>query len=173
MPGAYAGIMSIRMVVTAAHEAARGPRPRGGPAEVDAYLDLLRTGGGGRAFLKIMRGFERTRAKRDLYRRVLGDGRYPVRVVWGASDPALKLATEGEAARRAAGAGTIHTLPAKHFPQEDQAPAVAGPIARLAGPDARKQALVPPGPRPVARSCQSRASCRATAAGRADCRQGR
>src|SRR5262249_38515298 len=94
-------------------------------AEVDAYLDLLRTGDGGQAFWKIMRGFERTRAKRDLYHRVLGDGRYPVQVVWGASDPTLKLTVEGETARRAAGVGTIRTLPAKHFLQEDQAPAVA------------------------------------------------
>src|SRR5215470_17306261 len=100
-------------------------------AEVDAYVDLLRIGDGGRAFLKIMRGFERTRAKRDLYRRVLGDGRYPVQVVWGAHDPALKLAAEGEAARRAAGADKIHTVPAKHFLQEDQAPAVAEHIARI------------------------------------------
>ncbi len=106
-------------------------------AEVDAYLDLLRLGDGGRAFLKIMRGFERTRAKRDLYRRVLGDGRYPVQVVWGAYDPALKLTAEGEAARRAAGADTIHTVPAKHFLQEDQAPAIAGHIARMVRPDAR------------------------------------
>ena len=101
-------------------------------AEVDAYVDLLRIGDGGRAFLKIMRGFERTRAKRDLYLRVLGDGRYPVQVVWGANDPALKLAAEGEAARRAAGADKIHTVPAKHFLQEDQAPAVAEHIARIA-----------------------------------------
>ena len=55
-----------------------------------------------------MHGFERTRAKRDLYRRVLGDGRYPVQLVWDAHDPTLT--TEGKAARRAAGAGTIHTL---------------------------------------------------------------
>jgi haloalkane dehalogenase len=81
--------------------------------------------------LKIMRGFERTRAKRDLYHRVLGDRRYPVQIVWGANDPVLKLTTEGEAARRAAGADTIHTLPAKHFLQEDQAPAVAEHIARI------------------------------------------
>jgi pimeloyl-ACP methyl ester carboxylesterase len=100
-------------------------------AEVDAYLDLLRLGDGGQAFLKIMRGFERTRAKRDLYHRVLGDRRYPVQVVWGASDPALKLTTEGEAARRAAGLEKIHTLPARHFLQEDQAPAVAEHIARI------------------------------------------
>jgi pimeloyl-ACP methyl ester carboxylesterase len=81
--------------------------------------------------LKIMRGFERTRAKRDLYRRVLGDGRYPVQVIWGANDPALKLTVEGEAARRAAGADKIHTVPARHFLQEDQAPAIADQIARM------------------------------------------
>jgi pimeloyl-ACP methyl ester carboxylesterase len=38
---------------------------------------------GGRAFLKIMRGFERTAVKRDLYRSVLAGDRYPVQVVWG------------------------------------------------------------------------------------------
>jgi len=102
------------------------------PAEVDAYVDLLRIGDGGHAFLKIMRGFERTRAKRELYFRVLRDDRYPVQVVWGANDPALKLAAEGEAARRAAGVDKIHTLPAKHFLQEDQAAAVAEHIARIA-----------------------------------------
>jgi len=101
-------------------------------AEVDAHVDLLRLGDGGHAFLKIMRGFERIRAKRDRYLRVLGDGRYPVQVVWGANDPALKLTLEGEAARRAAGADKIHTVPARHFLQEDQAPAVAEHIARLA-----------------------------------------
>jgi pimeloyl-ACP methyl ester carboxylesterase len=100
-------------------------------AEIDAYLDLLRIGDGGQAFLKIMRGFERTRAKRDLYRRVLGSGRYPVQVVWGANDPTLKLTTEGEAVRRAAGADKIHTVPTRHFLQEDQAPAVAEHIARI------------------------------------------
>jgi haloalkane dehalogenase len=89
-------------------------------------------GDGGHAFLKIMRGFERTRAKRDLYTGVLGEDRYPVQIVWGANDTVLKLAAEGEAARRAAGAEKIHTVLAKHFLQEDQAPAVAGHIARLA-----------------------------------------
>ena len=51
-------------------------------AEIDAYIDLLRMTDGGRAFLKIMSGFERTRAKRDPYVRVPGDKRYPVQVVW-------------------------------------------------------------------------------------------
>ncbi len=101
-------------------------------AEIDAYVDLLKREDGGRAFLKIMRGFERTAAKRDLYRSVLAGDRYPVQVVWGARDPALKIDTHGEAARRAAGVDTIHRLPGKHFLQEDQAPAIADLVAAVA-----------------------------------------
>jgi haloalkane dehalogenase len=100
--------------------------------ELDAYVDLLRRDDGGRAFLRIMRGFERTAEKRRLYEAVLGDDRYPVQIVWGANDPALKIDGEAEIARRAAGVDTIHAVPAKHFLQEDQAPAIADHIARLA-----------------------------------------
>jgi len=100
--------------------------------ELDAYVDLLKRQDGGRAFLQIMRGFERTAAKQQLYRSVLADDRYPVGVLWGADDPALKPETHGENARRAAGLGRLDTLPAKHFLQEDQAPAVAAHIARTA-----------------------------------------
>ena len=77
-------------------------------AELDAYVDLLRD------------------------ESVFRDRRYPVQIVWGANDPALKLAVHGEIARRAAGLEEIHSLPAKHFLQEDQAPALAERIARLA-----------------------------------------
>jgi haloalkane dehalogenase len=100
--------------------------------ELDAYVDLLKRDDGGRAFLRIMRGFERTREKQELYERVLGDGRYPVQVAWGMDDPALPPAKQGEAARRAAGLEAIHELPAKHFPQEDQAPAIADRVAEIA-----------------------------------------
>ena len=40
-------------------------------AEVDAYVDLLKRGDGGRAFLRIMRGFERTPEKARLYARAV------------------------------------------------------------------------------------------------------
>jgi haloalkane dehalogenase len=100
--------------------------------EVYAYVDLLKRDDGGRAFLKIMRGFERTRAKRDLYVGALRDVPYPVQIVWGAKDPALPLETHGEAVRRVAGLDEIHALPAKHFLQEDQAPALAEHVAELA-----------------------------------------
>ena len=100
--------------------------------ELDAWVDMLKHPDGGRAFLRIMRGFERTRAKRDLYVSTLRDVTYPVQIVWGADDPALKLAVHGEQARLAAGLDEIHALPAKHFLQEDQAPAVAERVATLA-----------------------------------------
>jgi haloalkane dehalogenase len=100
-------------------------------AELDAYVDLLKREDGGRAFLKIMRGFERTAVKRDLYRSVLASDRYPVQVVWGTRDPALKVDIHGEAARRAAGVDTIHRVPGKHFLQEDQAPAIADLVAGI------------------------------------------
>jgi haloalkane dehalogenase len=101
--------------------------------EVYAYVDLLKRKDRGKAFLRIMRGFERTREKRDLYVSTLRDVPYPVQIVWGAEDPALKLSEQGEATRRAAGLDEIHTVPAKHFLQEDQAPAIAERVAALAG----------------------------------------
>jgi haloalkane dehalogenase len=100
-------------------------------AELDAYVDLLKREDGGAAFLKIMRGFELTRAKRDLYVGVLGRGPFPTQVIWGERDPTLKVTRHGEAIRRAAGVPDIIRLPGKHFLQEDQAPAIAEHIARL------------------------------------------
>ena len=101
--------------------------------EIDAYVDLLRREDGGRAFLRIMRGFERTAEKRRLYVGAVRDVPYPVQIVWGENDPALKLSVHAEQIRRAAGLERVHTVPAKHFLQEDQAPAVARHVADLAG----------------------------------------
>lgn len=102
-------------------------------AEIDAYVRLLKRKDDGRAFLKIMRGFERTRAKADRYVSTVRETEYPVQVLWGKDDPALKLSTYGEQAREISGSETIHTLPAKHFLQEDQAPAIAGRISEFIG----------------------------------------
>lgn len=101
-------------------------------SELDAYVDLLRRGDGGRAFLKIMRGFQRTPEKRRRYVAAVQDAPYPVHVLWGAKDPALKVNPYGEIARRLARQATLDTVPAKHFLQEDQAPAIADRVAQLA-----------------------------------------
>ena len=55
-----------------------------------------------------MRGFERTAEKSALYASAL-QGPYPVQVVWGEHDPALKMSDQGEKARRLAGLDQIHT----------------------------------------------------------------
>jgi haloalkane dehalogenase len=101
--------------------------------EIYAYVDLLKREDGGRAFLKVMRGFERTAEKQALYESAVRDVPYPVQIVWGEDDPALKLTVHGEQVRRLAGLDQIHTVPAKHFLQEEQAPAIAEHVARLAG----------------------------------------
>lgn len=101
-------------------------------SELDAWIGLLKRDDGGKAFLKIMRGFETTAEKQDLYRSTLRQAPYPIQVIWGDEDPALTLEEHGEAARSAAGVDTIHRLPAKHFLQEDQAVALAERIAAFA-----------------------------------------
>jgi pimeloyl-ACP methyl ester carboxylesterase len=100
-------------------------------AELDAHLDLLRRGDGGRAFLRIMRSFELTAAARRRYVAALR-GPYPVRIVWADRDPFLTVGVHGEQARRAAGLPELHTLPARHFLPEDQAPAIAEHVLELA-----------------------------------------
>lgn len=101
------------------------------PAELDAYLRLMRGDDRGRAFLQVMRSADQSQAKQALYRKVVGDRSRPVQVVWAADDPALALATYGEKARRAAGLEAVTRIPGKHFPQEDQATAIADLIAEL------------------------------------------
>lgn len=100
--------------------------------ELAAYVDLLKREDGGRAFLKIMRGFELTGEKRRRYEAVLRDAPFPVGVVWGDRDPLLRLSVHGRQVARAGGVETIHTVPAKHLLVEDQAPAVARHVATIA-----------------------------------------
>lgn len=100
-------------------------------AELDTYLALVKGPDHGRAFLQIMRSTERTAAKQARYRAAVRNVPYPVQAVWAADDPAMTLAGYGEKARAAAGLARLHTVPGKHFPQEDQAPAIASQIAEF------------------------------------------
>jgi pimeloyl-ACP methyl ester carboxylesterase len=101
--------------------------------EVFAYYDLLKRLDGGRAFLRIMRGFELTEEKQRFLWEGLAERPYPARVVWGERDPALGPRRR-QAVQRALGVDNPILLPAKHFLQEDQAPEVAHSIADLAAP---------------------------------------
>jgi haloalkane dehalogenase len=106
----------------------RGAIPR---AEVLAHIELLRREDNGRAFLKVMRGFELTEEKERFFFEGLNGRPYPAQVVWGREDPAL-----GEQRRievmSALGVEQPTLLPAKHFLQEEQAPAIADAVAKLA-----------------------------------------
>jgi pimeloyl-ACP methyl ester carboxylesterase len=103
------------------------------PAEaLDAHLRLLLGDDSGRAFLRIMRSFERTVEKRQLYEGVLRSGAYPVGMLWGSKDPALPLRSYGVQARLAARLDDIPTVPGKHFLQEDFPAEIAEAVAVLA-----------------------------------------
>jgi pimeloyl-ACP methyl ester carboxylesterase len=101
-------------------------------AELNTYLELMKGNDRGRAFLKVSRSAQATAGKQDLYRRVVAGGRYPVQVVWAGQDPAMPADTYGERARAAAGLPAVDTIPGKHFPQEDQAAAIAERVAAIA-----------------------------------------
>jgi pimeloyl-ACP methyl ester carboxylesterase len=100
--------------------------------EVDAHHALLKRGDGGRAFLKIMRGFELTEAKERFFLDGLGERPYPAQVVWGENDRMLDRRRR-LAVQEALGAEHATLLPAKHFLQEDQPDAVVEAIAALDG----------------------------------------
>jgi len=87
--------------------------------EIACYVPLLLGDDGGRAFLRIMRGFELTAAKQRLYLSAVRDTRYPVQVVWGVRDRALTWRRYGVQAQMAAGLDHAILLPGKHFLQED------------------------------------------------------
>ena len=101
--------------------------------DVYAYYYLLKRADRGRAFLRIMRGFELTEEKQRFIWSGLGERSYPARIVWGELDPAIGL-DQLRLAQEALEVSDPILLPAKHFLQEDQAIAVANAIADLAAP---------------------------------------
>ena len=102
-------------------------------AEIYAHHALLHRGDNGRAFLRIMRGFELTQAKQDFLVDGLGRRTYPARIVWGELDPALGL-DQMRGVQRVLGVEDPVLLPAKHFLQEDQAAPLSYAIADLVAP---------------------------------------
>jgi pimeloyl-ACP methyl ester carboxylesterase len=100
-------------------------------ADVLAHHALLRRGDGGRAFLRIMRGFELSEGRERFFLDGLAGRPYPAQVVWGERDRMLGEPRR-RAVQRALGIEQPALLPAKHFLQEDQAVAVAAAIAGLA-----------------------------------------
>ena len=112
--------------------------------DIDAYRELVLREDGGAAYLRIMANLRRGHGD---YRAVV-DSRttpYPVQVVWGTKDPVLPFKRHGWRARDAAHVPAICALPAKHYLQEEQAPAISELVARLAA-GTGNQALAKSGP---------------------------
>jgi haloalkane dehalogenase len=101
-------------------------------AEIACYIPLLLGDDGGRAFLKIMRGFEMTAVKQRLYLSAVRDTPYPVQIVWGVRDRALTWLQYGVQTQMAAGLDNAILLPGKHFLQEDCPEQIAEAVHRLA-----------------------------------------
>jgi haloalkane dehalogenase len=110
-----------------------GDRTATSTAEIYAYRELLMRADRGRAFLRIMRGFELTAQKDRFLAEGLANRSYPARIIWGKDDPALGL-DHMERVRKVLGVDDVALLPAKHFLQEDQAEAVAYEIADQVAP---------------------------------------
>ncbi|MEE6177572.1 alpha/beta fold hydrolase [Mycobacterium sp. 050134] len=100
-------------------------------AEIMVHQRLLLGPDGARAFRRMMRGLETTRAKTELYAAVVASTRYPVQVVWGVDDPFLTLNKHGRIAARMAGLDRPTALPGRHFFPEDSYPQLADRIVAL------------------------------------------
>ncbi len=100
-------------------------------AEVDAHHALLKRGDGGRAFLRIMRGFDLSEEKERFFFEGLADRPYPAQVVWGERDTMLDAGKRADVQRALAVEEPV-LLPAKHFLQEDRAAAIAEAVSALA-----------------------------------------
>jgi haloalkane dehalogenase len=77
-----------------------------------------------------MRGFELTQAKQNFFYAGLRSRPYPAQVVWGQFDRML-TDDRRHAVQDALALDTAVLLPARHFLQEDKAPAIATAIEGL------------------------------------------
>lgn len=100
-------------------------------AEIKAYVDLLKREDGGKAFLKIMRNFDKTPQFREICYKAVQQKFYPVQVIWGEDDPALKYERYGVEVKEAAGLDEVYKLPSKHFLQEEFPNEIAEKITEL------------------------------------------
>ena len=100
--------------------------------EIDAYVDLLKREDDGKAFLKIMRNFQKSEEFRQLCLRAVQGVPYPIQAIWGADDPGLRYDRFGKEIKAAANLPMVHKLDAKHFLQEEKPEEIAELVLQLA-----------------------------------------
>lgn len=100
--------------------------------EVYAYVDLLKQNDGGKAFLKIMRNFQKSEEFKRLCYEAVQQVPYPIQAIWGADDPALDYNHFGKEIEQATNLTGMHKLSAKHFLQEEKPEEIAALVVQLA-----------------------------------------
>jgi len=98
-------------------------------AEIKAYVDLLKRGDNGKAFLKIMRNFNQTEKFQALILKALKNVDYPIQTVWGEDDPALDYKTYSKDIDKYTDSQETHLLASRHFLQEEVYEEIAEKIA--------------------------------------------
>jgi len=84
-------------------------------AEISAYLALLKRNDNGRAFLRIMRGYELTTANQEFFYSGLKARRYPAQIIWGCQG-SVSRGTQKASSRAGTRAQHIHTRPREALP---------------------------------------------------------
>ena len=100
--------------------------------EIYAYVDLLKRGDGGKAFLKIMRNFDRSVEFRDLCLKAVQRTPYPVQAIWGSDDQGLTFRRYGFEIMEASELEHLYTLKAGHLLQEERWEEISMRIVELA-----------------------------------------
>lgn len=100
--------------------------------EIYAYVDLLKRDDGGKAFLKIMRHFDRSVAFMEQCYQAVQNVPYPIQAIWGAEDPGLRFERYGREIEAVADLRAMYKLQAKHLLQEEKWEEIADKIASLA-----------------------------------------
>jgi haloalkane dehalogenase len=101
-------------------------------AEANAYGQLLLGKDNGAAFLKIMRGFERTSQFELGIKDALAARKFPAQLIWSRQDPALKFEKYVPDLLKSLNLELYETVNGKHFLQEDAYVEIAQFIAKLA-----------------------------------------
>jgi pimeloyl-ACP methyl ester carboxylesterase len=99
--------------------------------EMAAYIHLLKRDDEGKAFLKIMRSFEKTKAFTEVCCSAWKNLAYPVQLIWGDKDPFLPFAENGKEFVDARPDITVTKVESKHFLQEEQYEMIAEKLQEI------------------------------------------
>ncbi len=102
-------------------------------AEIACYVPLLFGDDGGKAFLKIMRGFELTADKQRRYVAAVRNRDYPVQIVWGATRHRTELATSRRSSPARSRPGRRNPAARQALPARRLAEDIACAVNRLIG----------------------------------------